>query len=391
MRFLSTLAVVSLLIAGCGGGGANDAPKDTRQPALGKSGEQEEAAQELGFPGFATKNTTRIGGADPVADAAAAALAVYPSRSRETRPDAVVMVDRNDWRAAVSAAQLMSRPLGAPILFSDRDSVPPASQKALDQLKPTGAPQAGRAQIIRVGAAAVPEGYRVTDIEGTGFAELAKAIDSVRSAAAGRAATGRAVVVAPAGAPEYAMPAANYAAKSGTPVLWTEKDTLPAATRQAITARGRARIYVLGPESVISKAVEERLKGLGDVRRVSGPDPVQNAIAFARFSDGGFGWNVVDPGHGLLFASTRRPLDAPASAPLSASGTYGPLLLLEDPEVLPAPLQGYLLDVQPGYEADPVRAVYNHAWLMGDEQAISIDVQAQIDALLEVQPVDQGS
>jgi hypothetical protein len=35
-----------------------------------------EAAKELGFPEFATKNTTRVAGADPVANAAAVALAV---------------------------------------------------------------------------------------------------------------------------------------------------------------------------------------------------------------------------------------------------------------------------------------------------------------------------
>jgi hypothetical protein len=34
---------------------------------------------DLGFPAFATKNTTRVAGADSIADAAAVALAVYPS------------------------------------------------------------------------------------------------------------------------------------------------------------------------------------------------------------------------------------------------------------------------------------------------------------------------
>jgi hypothetical protein len=57
---------------------------------------------------------------------------------------------------------------------------------------------------------------------------------------------------------------------------------------------------------------------------------------------------------------------------------------------LPAPLQDFLLDIQPGYDEDPVRGVYNHGWLVGDEGAISVDVQARIDALLEIQPVDRG-
>ena len=56
----------------------------------------------------------------------------------------------------------------------------------------------------------------------------------------------------------------------------------------------------------------------------------------------------------------------------------------------PQPLQDYLLDIQPGYDKDPVRGVYNHGWLMGDEAAISADVQARIDTLLEIQPVDTG-
>ncbi len=53
-------------------------------------------------------------------------------------------------------------------------------------------------------------------------------------------------------------------------------------------------------------------------------------------------------------------------------------------------MQDYLLDIQPGYDDDPVRGVYNHGWLMGDEAAISADVQARIDTLLEIQPVDTG-
>ena len=135
----------------------------------------------------------------------------------------------------------------------------------------------------------------------------------------------------------------------------------------------------------------EQLDELGTARRVSGPDPVQNAIAFARFSDGSFGWNVVDPGHGIVVANTQRPLDAAAGAPLSAAGSYGPLLLITAGNALPAPLQDFLLDIQPGYDKDPVRGVYNHGWIMGDESAVSVDVQARIDQLLEIEAVDAGA
>jgi hypothetical protein len=282
----------------------------------------------------------------------------------------------------------MAPPLRAPVLFSEGGQLPGATEQALGRLIPTGAKEAGGAQVVRIGEAANAEGYKTTTVEGADYAALAQAIDRLQTAAAGKASP--AVVVASSEQPGFSMPAAGWAAKSGDPVLWVTRDAIPPATRAAITAHKRPKIYVLGPESAVSAKVVEQLGELGDTRRISGPDPVANAIAFARFSDGSFGWNVVDPGHGLVFATTQRPLDAAAAAPLSGSGTYGPLLLVTAANALPAPLQDYLLDIQPGYDEDPVRGVYNHGWLIGDENAVSIDVQARIDALLEIQAVKSG-
>jgi ell wall binding domain 2 (CWB2) len=391
-RGLAVLLLLALTLAGCGGGGddsSGDGDRDESQPVLGASGDEEqpEDAPALGFPVFATKNTTRVAGGDPVATAAGAARAIYPSRTDESSPRAVVIVEQGDWRAAISAAQLMARPLRAPILFSEGGELPAASAEALEELAPSGAEEAGDAQVIRIGDAAEPENRRVTDVEGTSSTSLAKAIDRLQISAAGDPTD--AVLIAPADSPEFAMPAAGWAAKSGQPVLWTTKDSLPPETREAIQAHKKPRIYVLGPEAAIAESVVRELEKLGPTKRVSGPDPVTNAIAFARYNDNGrFGWNVVDPGHGLVFANVSRPLDAAAGAGFSGAGQFGPLLLVTDPAALPTEVQEYLLDIQPGYDEDPVRGVYNHGWLMGDETAISADVQSRIDALLEIQPVD---
>jgi hypothetical protein len=91
-----------------------------------------------------------------------------------------------------------------------------------------------------------------------------------------------------------------------------------------------------------------------------------------------------------VFANLARPLDAPAAARLSATGDYGPLLLIEDASRVPAPLATYLSDIQPAYtsapQLQPVRGVYNHGWLMGDESAIAGVTQAELDALLQISP-----
>jgi hypothetical protein len=385
--------VVLLLVffaSGCGGGGDGDSGgRQQSQPVLGTKGDEKQADNPapLGFPIFATKNTTRVAGADPIADAAGVARAVYPARTDESSPRAVVIVDQGDWRSAISAAQLMARPLRAPLLFSDGGDLPAASEEALQELAPSGAKEAENAQIVRIGRdAAKPENRRIVEVAGTSSASLAQGIDKLQAKAAGS--PSQDVLVAPADSPEFAMPAAGWAARSGDPVLWTLKDSLPAETRAAIRSHPRVRIYVLGPPEAISDKVFRELGKLGKTKRIAGPDPVANAIAFARFTDGRFGWGVVDPGHGLVFANASRTLDAAAGAALSGSGQYGPLLLLTEAGALPQEVQDYLLDIQPGYDKDPVRGVYNHGWLMGDETAISGDVQSRMDALLEIQPVD---
>src|SRR3954454_20074003 len=111
-RLQAAVALAAIALAGCGGGKdgtptpqAPNPGTEDRKPA---QADEQQAAASLGFPGFATKNTTRVGGADPVADAAAVALVVYPSASAESRPLAVTLADASDWQSAISAAQLMS-------------------------------------------------------------------------------------------------------------------------------------------------------------------------------------------------------------------------------------------------------------------------------------------
>ncbi len=381
-RSLAACALLALALVPMGCAKRTSASKVGQYPGVGNSAALGQTATGLGFPGSATKNTTRVAGTDPTADAAAIARAVFPAGTPGGRPKAITLVDVNDWRSALAASVLMSAPVRAPVLFSDGTDLPGATADALTALGPTGSEKAGGAQVVRVGEVARPDGLKSTDLVGADPAALARAIDAFQASARGT--TSGNVLVVSADRPEFAMPAAAWAAKSGDPILFVSKDTVPEATRVALSAHQRPRIYVLGPSTVISPAVTRVLRKLGTVIRVGGPDPQANAIAFAQYADSSFGWGVVDPGHGLVFADPRRPADAAAASPLSASGTWGPLLLTGEDGGLPKALGNYLLDIQPGYRRDPTRGVYNHGWIVGDESAISIAAQAQIDAALEI-------
>ena len=69
---------------------------------------------------------------------------------------------------------------------------------------------------------------------------------------------------------------------------------------------------------------------------------------------------------------------------------FAPLLVTDNAGKLPRPLESYFLDVQPGYESgDPSQGFYNRVWIMGNRGAVSTPVQAKIDSLTELIPVDQ--
>ncbi len=402
-RVLPLLAAACLAPAACGGGtrllksAPATAPAQTVTVSI--PGQTRQAAQKLGFPALATKNTTRVAGADPAADAAGVALAVYPSATAATRPGAVTLAPSSDWQAAIASSVLMAPPIRAPVLLSGRSAMPAATVDALSALAPTGSGSIGGAQLIRIGAVAGPPGLRAAAIKGGDPYALAAGIDRFVSAAQGK--TSPDVVIASAVDPAYAMPAAGWAAESGNPVLFVGGSGIPVPTRQALLAHQGPRIYVLGPPSVIPDATLRQLRRYGTVKRVGASDPAANSVAFAAYRDpacaygqpcahvpGSFGWAIRSPGHGYVLLSARRPLDAPAAAALSSSGDYGPQLLVDDPSTLPRPVLTFFLDyATPGYTQEgPTAAVYNHGWVIGDQRAISVTVQAEMDNLLEAVP-----
>jgi ell wall binding domain 2 (CWB2) len=378
------LLAVGLALAGCSVGDDSGQP-----PQLGAEAGDEEAAAKLGFPATATRNTIRVGGGDATADAAGVAGALYPATSSSTRPTAVVLVEQSDWQAGITAAVLAGPPILAPILLSDGGELPAVSRDTLHRLNPTGSDLSRDAQVIRIGQeVARPDGYKLAVIEGDDPYERAAAIDRFFSAARGRAS--RNVVVVSGESPEFAMPAAAWAARSGNAVLPVRGQSVPGPIRKALREHERPNIYVLGPKEVVGEKAVDELKKLGRrVRRIEGRTPVENAAAFARYEDRDtdFGWGVTVPGFNFTVANTPRPLDAASAAPLAARGVFAPLLLTDRADELPRPLEDYFLSVQPGYEGDPADAVFNRVWILGDEDTVSVEQQARIDQITELVPV----
>jgi hypothetical protein len=398
---LALVFIVVAIVGSSGGskdGSTSEVPTSAPAASSNDSGDESpspQVAPALAFPAFATSNTTRIGGPDPISNAAGVALAVFPSTTATQQPAAVTVVDISEPSEAIAAAALMAPPLRAPLIFSQEEALPAASAESLSALNPQGSRVTGGTSVFAIGkayAAEMPVDGAIEKVIGarpTLFGRAA-AIAALREKLAGPP---NHIVVASSSPSDlgFAAPAAAWAARSGDPVLFTEQRLLPPETAQVLRRHPKVPVYVLGPKSVVSKNVMKQIgKVSKQVKRVAGEDAVGTALALARYHDGSFGWNVNDPGHGFVLARSDSPASAAAAAALSASGTWGPLLLTEDPDRLPAAVHSYFLDVKPGYTTDPTRAFYNHVWLVGDQQAIDVAQQAEVNELAELAKIGGG-
>ncbi|HEX4466242.1 MAG TPA: cell wall-binding repeat-containing protein [Solirubrobacteraceae bacterium] len=383
MRATALLGICALVLGACGKGShAAGGPTAKLAPVA-----------EQGAITLSTRNTTRLGGADAATDAAAVARVVYPGLTASTRPPAVLLVGEGDWPAALAGSVMAAAPNGWPMLFADAKTLPDVTLETLRALQPTGATALGGAQVIRIGTTAeLPKGYVARTLSPGGPAETTAAVQRLERSVSSGSEPRQAIVLAADTPHPLAAPAAGLAAESGAPILFVTNSGVPPATAAALRSLHRPSIYVLDA-SALSTKTRAALRRFGTVTTLTKGDAPRerftaNSISVARFTDGTFGWGVKDPGHGLVVANADRPLDGPAAALLSATAQYGPLLMLERPRGIPAALSSYLGDIQPAYasapEFQPVRGVYNHGWLIGDETAVSAVTQAELDSLLEI-------
>ncbi len=343
----------------------------------------------LGFPAAATRNTTRINGSDPADISVAATLAAYPTSGPGSPPAAVTVANGDQWQAGVVAASLSAAPINAPILLAPDGRLSTSGENALAQLDPLGSPDTEENKVFTVGQVAPIDGFDAKRVTGSDFADLAVNVADLRTEITGEEPAH--IVVVSMDEPAYAVPAATWSARSGDVVLYTKKDTVPKSTIDYLSEKDLKDIpvFVLGPADAVSAdALKDLSKASTAVERVPGDDPVTAAVELARFSSGTFGWNLNDPGHGFTIVRDDEPLAAIASTSLSTGGTWPALLLTDDSDKVPDVVNDYLLDIKPGYDTDPTRALYNRIWIIGDEDAIDVNQQARIDDAAELTSID---
>jgi len=392
LKSLIATTLVVLILTGCANSTANSASenniKKTGQ-APGTAQKQSEAA--IDTPWIASKNTTRINTNDPVEAAVLVSKTLWMATSEDNRPGGVVLANPDDWQVTLASADLIHHPNNGPVLFVKKDGIPEITLNELKRLNPKGAEMNNGIQVVLVGNLdkrvedqAKELGFKTDKVTGENPAAVAKAIDAYYA----KITKGypHSVIIGSMENQEYTMPAVNWVSHMPESLLYVSKNDVPKETIDALKVReGNANIYILGPESVISVQVEKQLGQHGKVIRIAGTDPYENAIAFAKYKDPstGFGWGITTPGHNFSFVNLDTPTLALAAAPFSHLGKHAPLLWT-DRDSMPKSVMSYVMSVQPKYKESPTEGPYNHAWLTGNEDQLSMKAQGEIDSMLEI-------
>src|SRR5690606_9977382 len=137
-------------------------------------------------------------------------------------------------RSILLASSFAAKPLGFPLLLTDGRKLAPVSQAALTQLKPTGASSMNGATGVRIAVADNPAGLRTRSLAAGTPAGLARQVDRQLTKVRGRASSR--VLIVNSEDPQSAGPAAQWAARSGDPILFVGAGTLPADTKAALQA-----------------------------------------------------------------------------------------------------------------------------------------------------------
>jgi hypothetical protein len=392
------LAALAALLIAVAFSGCKLGDNGLQETSLSSGSSVDDFSRGSGSPALTTGNTIRIPGADAAANAAGAAITVYPSSSSFTRPQAVTVVGESDWRAAIAMSVLSAPPLKAAMLLSSPDEIPDVTASAMAALQPTGIVIPGQTlhpKAFVAGNLKLPERTPRVNLLNDNYQNLSLSVDRLWTKLSGGKPSKEVIVTtADPALQRYALPAGPLASNTGSPVFFSNKDVVPLATLRAIAAHKKPAIYVVGPKAAVSDNVLSVLRKYGTVRRIAGVDPTDNAVKVATFSDPAtaWGWGITDPGHGFVIINSHFEMNVAASTTLSSGAAYGPLLLNSNPTVVDRALRNYLLDEQSAYIDNPASAVYNRAWLLGDEEQLSPGIQATFDKLLAVtQLAPEGS
>ncbi|MCT8137182.1 cell wall-binding repeat-containing protein [Anaerobacillus sp. CMMVII] len=382
------------VIVGCSDHGAGHDETDSSKEDTSKHEVHNGTEVETGsLLHLNTKNVTRLNSNDAFEVSVMTSQMIWPATHSANQPGTIILAPFENWQLALASLNLVHHPNDGPVLFTDNGEIPAQVMAEIQRLQPKG--NVDGTQIMVMGELSDGEldklnGYQIESITEVEPAAFAAEIDHLYGELTNNIPSSVIIGSMEEKGKLFSIPAGSWITHMDEPILYVTEDEIPEATSMALQKRnGKAAIYVVGPESVISNTVVEQLGAYGKVIRIAGETPEQVSIEFAKYRDHetNFGWNVVSPGHGLVMLSTEFPELAITAAPFAHLGKHAPMVWLPDGE-FSEEMHNYLADLKPTFVNEPTEGPYNHAYLIGGENLVPFKVQGFIDEMLEIVPAD---
>lgn len=327
-----------------------------------------------------TVYTTRIeADNDPVDYSITMSQFIYHATKPGNRPNSVILANKDDYRFVIPAASLIHFPHNAPILLTDRDSLDKRVEKELKRLSP-------RDKVFLIGDLANSVEQSVKSLGFNAYNILSD--DPIENAVNIYNFLNKPmeIMIVSVDAFEESMLACTWAAHMATPIIYTNKNSLPSKTVDLIMQNNITNIYVLGSGSSISFDITTEINGIKstiNVQRIQGNSIYETSVNFIKFYDTTtmFGWeNYQKQGYSLTFCNKDNWQHGVCSSILAHTGKHAPMLLINKDSV-PNEIKSYIDSVNPS--TGMAKPPFMHGYIAGGTDVISYKTQVELDSYLK--------
>ena len=302
------------------------------------------------------------------------------------KPNAVILVNKNEVFDGIAATPLVHLPINASLLFTDGNMLSQETLSEICRLSPKGYQGI---HVILVGNISRNisltlnhYGFRTYHITGRNHFETACKIPSIRKKFE------NILIVSSEDYPEGIM-AAYWSAHHGDPILFVQRNSIPYCTLESIKKMHEINAYIVGSTKTISEDVEKTISQLENVKhidRIDGGTPYDIAVNFAKYKDSKtkFGWGRdYKEGHAFTFGELNHPVDTIAGVSFAHIGKHTPLLLTGN-NIVPSVVEKYIKSVKPIPPKDMPRPPFMHGFILGNISYITYPTQVMIDQMLSI-------
>lgn len=329
-----------------------------------------------------TANTTRICGDNPVN----VSIEISKTIFNHMRPNAIILVNKNEVFDGIAASPLVHFPINASILLTDRNIVSDETLMEIKRLKPKGY---NGIQVFLVGNISKHIetqlnclGLSTHYITGRNHYETAcealKVTPEFRN-----------VIIISGEEYSEGIASSYYSAHEGNPILFVKKNEVPNCTLETLKKLHHVNVYIVGSTKTVSKAVEEilrHIKNIKQLKRIHGDTPYSIAVNFAMYRDEKteFGWgrNYVE-GHAFTFGTLSDPMNIIPGVAFAHMGKHTPLLLIKT-TCIPQVVEKYIECVKPIPPKNMPRPPFMHGFILGNIKDITYDTQIKVENILSI-------